>query len=116
MSEITPAQAHILQHALGLPTRPDPPAYRNRYVVGPDCDGFADCRALVEAGLMIDHGPRRIFDGMHCFAATQAGERIAREAWQAAQPRLTRAQRRYRQWLDADSGLTFGEWLRADRR
>lgn len=108
---LTPDQLHILQHALGLPQNDKPPAYRNRYVVGPECDSFGDCRALVEAGLMIDHGSRRIFDGMHCFAVTDAGERIAREAWEAAKPKLTRAQRRYRAWLDADCGLSFGQWL-----
>lgn len=113
---LTQEQLHILQHALGLAQNDRPPAYRNRYVVEPDCDSFDDCRSLVDAGLMVDHGAHRIAGGMHCFSATDEGERIAREAWESAKPKLTRAQRRYRDWLASDCGLSFGEWLAAGRQ
>lgn len=112
MADPTPEQLHILQHALGLPHNDRPPAYRNRYIVGPDCDGFSDCTELVAAGLMTDHGLQKIASGMHCFSTTAEGERVARQAWNASKPKLTRSQQRYRAWLAADGNLSFGEWLR----
>ena len=30
-------------------------------------------------------------------------------------PTLTRSQRAYRDWMQADNGMTFGAWLKAGR-
>lgn len=102
---------HILQHSLGVDKYGEGEQYRNRYVCGPECDSFADCRALVDAGHMRDHGPQSMCGGMHCFTVTPAGI----DAMMFASPKppvLTRAQKRYRAFLRADCGLSFGEWLR----
>lgn len=107
---------HILQHALGLDdygmTRagercPDE-TYRNFYAA----DDNDDLLALVEAGLMVRHAPR---DGGVCdypvFVVTAAGRAHVREH-SPRPPRRTRSQRRYAAFLDADTGLSFGEWLK----
>lgn len=89
-----------------------------RYVVGPEsANEFALIQRMVEAGLLEDCGPQRIAGGAHLFYTTPGGRRVLAD-YQAALPKpkpLTNAQRRYRDFLDADSGLTFIEWLRCRR-
>lgn len=62
--------------------------YRNRFVTTPRTDDWPLCMVHVEAGRQ--------------YVKEQS----------PAPPRLTRSQRRYRAYLAADSGLSFGEWLR----
>jgi hypothetical protein len=69
----TPEQLHILQHSLGVDKHGQGSQYRNFYVTGPESDTFAQCRGLVELGLMIDHGPRDLNGGMHTFTVTPKG-------------------------------------------
>jgi hypothetical protein len=104
---------HILQHALGLDDYGQGNAYRNRYVATDGSDDFARCQAHVEAGRMVRHGPSDLFGGgrSFCFVVTDAGRQYVRER-SPKPPRLTRSQRRYREWLNADSGMPFGEWIR----
>lgn len=113
--KLTAEQLHILQHSLGVDEYCRGRAYRNHYVTGPGCDGFNDCRALADAGLMKDHGKQgELTGGMHCFTVTDAGRAAVRE--QSPQPpKLTAGQRRYREFLDADCGVSFGEWLKFRR-
>ena len=104
---------HILQHALGLDDYGRGESYRNHFVAG---EGHHDWVALLEhvaAGRMTQHSPREIFGGSHCFTVTESGREYVR-ANSPRPPKLTRAQRRYRQWLKiADvTGQSFGEWLR----
>lgn len=105
---------HILQHALGLDDYGQGNAYRNHYVIGPECDGWAMCMEHVEAGLMVRHGPRDLYGGgeSYCFVVTDAGREYVR-ANSPKPPKRTRSQRRYAEYLSADSSLKFGEWLRA---
>lgn len=53
---LTAEQRDIMRHALGrnrrAHRRPGDPDYRNHYVTAPGCDGFSECVALEEAGLM----------------------------------------------------------------
>jgi hypothetical protein len=110
--KLTPDHLHILQHSLGLDDHGQGRAYRNHYVTGPACDGFDDCRTLAEAGLMKDHGPRgELTGGMHCFTVTDAG-RAAVADQSPPRPKLTRSQRMYREYLEADCGVTFIEYLK----
>ncbi len=102
---------HILQHSLGLDQYGRGQWYRNHFVTGPDGTDFADCRALVACGLMTDHGPQELAGGMHCFSVTELGMTIVRE-FSPLPPKLTRSQRRYEEFLKADCGMKFGEWLR----
>ena len=107
---------HILQHALGLDDYGQGEWYRNRYVSGPECDGFDLCMAHVEAGRMKRHGPREMYGGSYCFAVTEEGKQYVREKSPAPPPKLTIGKRRYQKFLDEDSGLTFREWLKDGRK
>lgn len=114
MSETSTARdLEILQHSLGLDQYGRGREYRNHFVTGPGCDNFATCRSLTERELMHDHGASAMLvGGSHCFTVTDAGRRFVREH-SPSPPKLTRSQRRYQDYLDADSGMDFGEWLRA---
>lgn len=109
---------HILQHALGLDDYGAGRAYRNHYVATEGSESFARCQAHVDAGRMKCYGPHALFGGeqSYCFRVTEAGRQYVREhSPRPPQVRLTRSQRRYREWLNADSGLSFGEWIREGR-
>lgn len=70
---LTPEQLHILQDPLGM------------NFATPGEDRFADLRALVEAGLMVDAGSHPRSGGMHLFTITDAGERLVEELARGAQ-------------------------------
>lgn len=103
------AQLQILRHALGTGDRGVKAAYRNYFVTGPGSKDYANCMALVESGHMTRRLGNAITGGGDIFTVTQPGKLAARPA--PLKP-MTRAQRCYRRWLDSDSGLSFGEFLR----
>ena len=70
---MTQEQLHILQHPLGMD------------FATPGDGSFADLRALVDVGLMVDHGPHPGSRGLHLFTITEEGERIAEQLAQGAQ-------------------------------
>lgn len=109
------ASLHILQHALGLDEYGQGRAYRNHYVADVGHHGYDACMAHVDAGRMKRHGPSEMYGGgtSYCFTVTDAGCEYVREH-SPQPPKLTRSQKRYRQYLAQDSGLRFGEWLRSD--
>lgn len=79
------------------------------------CGDGPDMDALVAAGLMAYAG-RKAFVEWPYYKITEAGRKAFMEA-EAAKPKqkpLTRAQRRYREYLGgpSDWGMTFGEWLK----
>ena len=103
MKTLTTEQAAILHHTI------------HRAAGGRYCGGGPEMDALVGAGLMELLGkPSWAIDSY--YTITKAG-RDALAEWQAAQPKppapkkLTRSQKRYREFLHADSGHTFREWL-----
>ncbi|WP_437310096.1 hypothetical protein [Sorangium sp. So ce388] len=105
---------HVLQHALGRDERGKSPRggdYRNHFCAGEGHSDFTACRDAVTQGLMVEHPPRAISGGDYIFTVTDAGKAYV-AANSPREPKLTRGQRRYRAWLDADCGVTFGEWLR----
>jgi len=117
---MTPNQLHILQHSLGCDQyghatkiyRDENDGcfnyYRNRYVSDPD----PNLIALVEMGYMEDRGSYgTLTGGMHCYMVTKEGV-AAMKRESPERPYLSRSQRRYRAFLDADGCLTFGEWLK----
>lgn len=123
MSVLSADQLHILQHSLGCDrhgrgTNGWPQEdegdnrfghYRNHYCADP----FPDMDALVAAGYMRDCGARgELTGGMHTYTVTREGL-AAMRAQSPRPPVLTRGQQRYREWRDADCGMTFGEWLKA---
>lgn len=105
---ITPKQLHILRHSLGVDDNGRGGGYRNHFATSPESDDFADCSALAAVGLMKDHGPVLMWGGMHGFTVTDAGKAVVREN----APKLTRGQRIYQEYLEADSDMSFGEYLK----
>ena len=102
----------ILRHALGIGDDGCGASYRNHFVTGPGSKDYASCCALVDQGLMVRRDGSPLTGGDDLFIVTDRG-RIAAKG--SPQP-LTRAQRRYRAFLDADSSMRFGDWLRANSR
>ena len=103
----------ILQHSLGLDQYGRGTRYRNHFCTGTEGTDFADCRALAEQGLMIDHGPRKMHGGMHLFSVTPEGDDyIAQHSPQP--PKRSRSQERYRRFLEYGDGfdnfLAFLRW------
>lgn len=102
-------QLSILRHSLGVGEDGCAASYRNHFVTGEGGRDHALCMALVAAGLMTRHGGNALTGGSDVFGATNAG----RVAAVGTPPKLTPAQRRYREYLRTDSNLTFIEWLRS---
>ena len=105
---MTPRQLETLQHALGLDQYGQGEMYRNHF-----CASAADepdCRALVEMGYMRRHPTTDVFPYFNC-SVQDAGKDVVRTE-SPAPPKLTRGQRRYRQYLREDCGYSFGEWLK----
>jgi len=112
---MTKEQLHILQHSLGLDQYGRGKEYRNRYVVGPDCDSFTACQELVSMGMMQDRGAQPICGGMHCFMVTDWG-RMKMHEESPEPPKVSRGRQRYLKWLevgDAFGDWKFGDWLKA---
>lgn len=108
---MTPEQLHIIQHSLGVDQYGRGSQYRNRFVTGPGTSDWTSCKALVEIGFMNDRGGHELYgDGAHCFCVTEAGKKAMAEL-SPKPPALTRSQKRYRAFLNADCGISFREWL-----
>lgn len=116
---MNPEHLHILQHSLGCDDhgqsenkRADEGDgcfgyYRNRYVSDPT----PDLTALVTLGLMKDRGAYDIAGGMHCYSVTAAGVAAMKEH-SPKPPKVSRSRARYLQFLHADLGCTFAEYLK----
>ena len=101
---------HILQHSLGVGDYGDKPSHRNHFCTGPGSSDFDNCRALVADGLMTERAGSAISGGDSIFRVTPAGvDYVALHS--PAKPKLTRSQKRYQEYLDADTGLSFAEWI-----
>ena len=112
MNPLTTKQLQILQHALGLDQYGQGTMYRNHF-----CAGGKDedrCRELVAMGYMQQHQTTEVLPYYNC-SVTEAGKQAVREQ-SPKPPKLTRSQHRYRDFLRADSGLKFGEWLKARQK
>lgn len=108
---MNPRHLHILQHSLGLDEHGQGTPYRNHYATGPECDSYADCQALAALGLMKDHGKVAMWGNLHGFTVTDEGK-VAVRLHSPKPPKLTRGQKLYREFLDADCSMEFGEYLR----
>ena len=107
---MTPDQLHILQHSLGLDQYASGPMYRNHYCGDPE-----NCRPLVAMGYMIEHPASELTGGDPLFTVTKDGK-LAVFAESPKPPKLTRSQKQYREFLSADSGMKFIDWLKARAR
>jgi hypothetical protein len=104
---LTPRQLEILQHALGVDQYGRGQFTREHFCAGDDDEPA--CRELVAMGYM-QNFTRSWLPDYNCIV-TAAGKAAMLSASPPA-PVLTRSQKRYRQYLDADSGLSFREWLK----
>ncbi len=117
---MTPEQLHILQHAHGCDQYgrndhpevrfPNPPYYRNHFCAGGKDEDI--CKELVALGYMKQHETTKWLPYFNC-SVTEAGINAMREA-SPAPPKLSKAQRRYREFQSADGclGETFRDYLR----
>ncbi len=106
---MTSEQLHILQHSLGVDKHGQGGMCRNHF-----CAGGADvttCRELVVVGFMIERAGSDLTGGDPLFHVTEAG-RAAMLTESPKPPKLTRSQQRYREFLHADTGCSFREWLK----
>ena len=137
---ISPHQLEILQHAMGLDkygrcaahedvlqcrNHGTLPGHRNHFCAGGECvstphlpcskncDACA-CRELVALGLMRQHATTATYPYYNC-SVTEEGRKAIREQSPPA-PKLSKSQKNYRAFLSADTGMTFGEWLKRPKR
>jgi hypothetical protein len=101
------ATLSLLQHALGLDEYGRGTSYRQHYVGAADAPSL---NQMVAEGLLEKRGSRLLGEKDSLFIVTDAGREYVR-VHSPKPPKLTRSQRRYRAFLDADSGLTFHEWI-----
>lgn len=103
---------HILQHSLGLDQYGQGRDYRNHYVAGPD--DVVKCRELVAMGYMTEHHATDLSGGAPIFMVTTKGrDCVALES--PNPPKMTRGQRRYKEYLSSETNESFGEWLKGAR-
>lgn len=107
-------ELHILQHALGVDQYGRGRRFRRHFVTGPGSDDYDACMSLVGKGLMTHRAGNELSGGDDVFLVTVEGERYVTEHSPPPPeaPKLSRSQKRYQDYLDADSGWSFGEWLR----
>ncbi|PYB71297.1 hypothetical protein [Rhizobium wuzhouense] len=112
---MTPAQLHVLQHALGLDEHGQGSMYRNRFVTGEGSKDHPDCMALVALGFMQQRARVEMFGGDDMFWVTEAGK-VAVKAESPPPPKLSASKQRYRDFLQRDGSETFGEFLKLSER
>lgn len=113
---MTPAQLQILQHSLGVDQYGRTPKGYTPYTRNYFCAGKGDestCRELVALGYMVQHERRADLPYFNC-SVTGAGKK-AMHAESPKALKLTRSQQRYRRFLDADSGMSFRDWIRYEK-
>lgn len=101
----------ILCHTLGFDSKGGGRCYRNHFVAGPGHDDYPVLMKCVEAGLMTRRDGSCLTGGDFLFMATDAGRAYVADN-RPPPEKLTRSQKRYRKFLEIDSGLSFGELLK----
>lgn len=105
------ALLHILQHSLGVDHHGRGDQYRNHFVTGPGSVDWNTCQQAVSDGLMSVRESALLPSDSRCFHVTDAGKTYVTQH-SPLPPKLTRSQRRYRKWLDADCSMSFGQFIR----
>jgi hypothetical protein len=104
---MTSEQLQILQHALGVDNYGQGDMYRNHFCAG-ESDADA-CRELVALGYAEQF--EREYLPYFNITVTKAGKQAMLEH-SPKPPKRSRGQKRYREFLKADTGRSFIEWLR----
>lgn len=103
----------ILQHSLGCDEFGQGAMSRNHFVTNPGGHDGKLCLQLVAVGFMRDCGSRgELTGGDSLFVVTDEGKQAMLRS-SPKPPKMTRSQRRYRDFLRSDCGLSFGEWLKS---
>jgi hypothetical protein len=108
------ADLATLQHALGVDEFGRGRQFRNHFCTGPGSDDFDACLANVAEGLMVRKPGSELTGGDDLFLVTDAGKQFV-AGNSPPPPTRTRSQAHYEAYLDADSCLSFGEWMRRRR-
>ncbi|WP_277969267.1 hypothetical protein [Sphingomonas echinoides] len=111
MADAAARQLHILQHSLGVDQYGQGEQYRSHFATDVGSIDHRDCMALFEAGLMKRRASVKMYGGMDAFFVTDEGRAFV-AANSPPPPKLTRSQRRYQAWLDADCNLSFIDYCR----
>ncbi len=104
---------HILQHSLGVDQYGRGNQYRYHFCTGPGSTDHPTCLDLTKRGLMTRVIAPKHFGGDDMFYVTDAGRAYVAER-SPAPPKRTRSQERYSRYLDADSRMSFGEWMKTE--
>lgn len=105
------SELHILQHSLGVDQYGRGRQYRNHFVTGEGSTDHPFCMALAEKGLMTRRPGSELTGADDLFLVTDSGRRWMQEN-SPVPPKLTRSQQRYRDYIEVDSSLSFGEWIK----
>lgn len=105
------ADLAILLHASGLDEHGRGEAYRSHYVTSDGQDAWNRCARMVAVGLMRKGEASALTGGPDVFLVTRVGVDAARRN-APPPPKLTRGQKRYREFLAADCSEPFAEFLR----
>lgn len=111
--ELNKLQLQILQHSLGCDQYGRGCSSRNHFVTDESSNDGRTCLELVSLGLMTNDGPRALCGGMSVFHVTAEGKDVMRSQSPEPppEPKLTRSQKRYLEYIRSDSGLSYREWL-----
>ena len=104
---MTKSQLRILQHSLGIDQYGKGKMYRNHFCAGGEDETV--CRELVALGYMRVFAPNESPLPYYNCAVTEAGKKAVLSE-SPKPPKLTRSQKRYREFLSWDCG-TFREFL-----
>lgn len=100
----------ILQHSLGVDEFGRGEQYRNHFVTGDGSVDHPTCLLAVAFGLMEMRTGTALTGGDDLFTVTPDGKRCMADN-SPVPPKLTRSQRRYQAYLDADCSMSFREWM-----
>lgn len=106
---MTETELKILRHSLGTDWEGNVRWDRNYF--DPGGEDLKICESLLAQGYMCKAKTKTAFIGNNLFYVTEAGKQYVREH-EPQKKVLTRSQERYRKFLNADSCLDFGEWLK----
>jgi hypothetical protein len=105
---MTQSQLEILQHSLGVDKYGQGEMYRNHFCAGGSDESV--CRELVTLGYMKQHKTTEAYPYFNCSVTDEGKAAMIRES--PKPPKLSRSQKRYREFLRADCDMKFGEWLK----
>jgi len=108
---MTERQLEILQHSLGVDQHGQGKMYRNHFCAGADDEPV--CRELVALGYMRQHATTDWLPYFNC-SVTDAGKQAVRDQ-SPPPPKLTRSQKRYRDWLEVADLMSFRDYMRYEQ-